>query len=419
MKVLVVGKGGREHALVHGLWLSGAEVLATQPNPGMAEHARAVDMAPTDVAGLVAVAQAERVDLVVVGPEAPLTLGLADTLRAAGIPTFGPGKAGAQLEASKDHTKQFLLRHGIPTAKHVTVTSLADGLAALRTFPSPPVIKADGLAAGKGVVVADTWAEAEAALQAFMGDATLGAAGHKVVLEERLEGPEVSALALVDGQRLLPLDLARDHKRIFDGDRGDNTGGMGAVSPLPSVDAAMRERIRLEVLEPTMRGLLADGVDFRGVIYAGLMLTADGPKVLEYNVRFGDPEAQVLIPRLGTDLARLLLAAATGNLAGESLTTGAPAAVTVVLAAAGYPATPRTGDVITGLAEAAAIPGVTVYHAGTAQRGGEVVTAGGRVLAVTGVGATIQRARLKAFAGVDAIWFAGRQVRRDIAVSEA
>ena len=222
MKVLVVGKGGREHALVHGLWVSGAEVLATQPNPGMAEHARAVDVAPTDVPGLVAVALAEHVDLVVVGPEEPLTLGLADALRATGVPTFGPGKAGAQLEASKDHTKQFLLRHGIPTAKHVTVTTLADALSALRTFAAPPVVKADGLAAGKGVVVPETWEEAEAALELFMGaQSALGQAGQKVVLEERLSGPEVSALALVDGRHMLALDLARDHKRIFDGDRGD------------------------------------------------------------------------------------------------------------------------------------------------------------------------------------------------------
>ncbi len=417
MKVLVVGKGGREHALVHGLWQSGAEVLATQPNPGMAQHARALAVAPTDVAGILAAAQAEHVDLVVIGPEAPLVLGLADVLRAHGFAVFGPGQAPAQLEASKDFTKKFLIRHGIPTARHVTVTDLTTARAALRTFATPPVIKADGLAAGKGVVVPDTWAEAEAAVQAFLGDRTLGEAGAKLVLEERLVGPEISALALCDGKTLLPLDLARDHKRILDGDRGDNTGGMGAVSPLPNVDAATRGRIDAEVLQPTLAGLLADGMEFRGVIYAGIMLTADGPKVLEYNVRFGDPEAQVLIPRLGARLADLLLAAATGQLAGQTLPHDVPAAVTVVLAAAGYPGTPRTGDVIHGLAAAAALPDVLVYHAGTQADGATVRTAGGRVLAVTGLGATVAQARARAYAGAAEIQFDGKQLRTDIASS--
>ncbi len=417
MKVLVVGKGGREHALVHGLWLSGAEVLATQPNPGMAQHARAIDVAPTDVAGILAVAQAEHVDLVVIGPEAPLVLGLADVLRANGIAAFGPGKAAAQLEASKDFTKNFLNRHGIPTARHVTVTDLQAAKRALRTFAHPPVIKADGLAAGKGVAVPDTWEEAEAAVQAFLGDRTLGDAGATLVLEERLIGPEISALALCDGKTLLPFDLARDHKRIFDGDRGDNTGGMGAVSPLPTVDAATRARIDREVLQPTLAGFLADGLDFRGVIYAGIMLTADGPKVLEYNVRFGDPEAQVLIPRLGAQLADLLLATATGQLAGKTLPADAPAAVTVVLAAANYPATPRTGDLITGLDAASALSDVLVFHAGTQADGAHVRTAGGRVLTVTGLGATVAQARARAYAAVAGIHFAGQQMRTDIAAS--
>ena len=417
MKVLVVGKGGREHALVHGLWLSGAEVLATQPNPGMAQHARALDIAPTDVAGIVAAAQHEHVDLVVIGPEAPLVLGLADALRAGGVATFGPGRIAAQLEASKDFTKNFLNRHGIPTARHVTVTELDAARAALHTFASPPVIKADGLAAGKGVVVPDTWDEADAAVQAFLGDRTLGDAGATLVLEERLVGAEISALALCDGKTLLPLDLARDHKRIFDGDRGDNTGGMGAVCPLPTVDAATRARIDREILQPTLAGFVADGLDFRGVIYAGIMLTPDGPKVLEYNVRFGDPEAQVLIPRLGTHVADLLLAAAEGRLAGKSLPSDAPAAVTVVLAAAGYPAAPRTGDEIHGLASAAGHPDVLVFHAGTRADGDAVRTAGGRVLAVTGLGASVAQARTRAYAAAAAIEFDGMQLRTDIAAS--
>ncbi len=417
MKVLVVGKGGREHALVHGLWQSGAEVLATQPNPGMAQHARGVDIAPTDVAGILKVAQTEGVDLVVIGPEAPLVLGLADVLRANGMATFGPGQVAAQLEASKDFTKQFLNRHHIPTARHVTVTHLHAAKAALQTFSTPPVIKADGLAAGKGVVVPDTWAEAEAAVQAFLGDRTLGDAGATLVLEERLIGPEISALALCDGTTILPLDLARDHKRIFDGDQGDNTGGMGAVSPLPTVDAATRKRIHEDVLLPTLAGFQKDGLDFRGVIYAGIMLTSDGPKVLEYNVRFGDPEAQVLIPRLGARLADLLLATATGNLAGKSVPVDSPAAVTVVLAAAGYPGTPRTGDAISGLDVAAAMPNVLVFHAGTRADGAAVVTAGGRVLAVTGLGATVADARATAYQAAGKIDFAGKQMRRDIAAS--
>lgn len=419
MKVLVVGKGGREHALVHGLWLSGCKVLATQPNPGMAEHAQAVHVVPTDVRGILEVCEREKPDLVVIGPEAPLVLGLADVLRAHGFATFGPGKKAAQLEASKDFTKQFLQRHGIPTAKHVTVQSLDAALEALGQFATPPVVKADGLAAGKGVVVPETWEEAKAALQAFLADKTLGEAGAKVVLEERLVGPEVSALALCDGLQLLPLDLARDHKRILDGDRGENTGGMGAVSPLPNVNEAMRARILHEVLEPTLRGFLSDGLDFRGVIYAGIMLTADGPKVLEYNVRFGDPEAQVLIPRLGQHLGKLLLAAAKGELAEAQLPVDAPSAVTVVLAAANYPGTPRTGDEIEGLDAAGRHADVTVYHAGTALKDGKIVTAGGRVLTVTALGETVADARAKAYSAAREIRFAGMQMRTDIAASVA
>ena len=417
MKVLVVGKGGREHALVYGLAQSGAEVIATETNPGMARLARSLDLAPTDCPGILAAAQREAVDLVVIGPEAPLVLGLADLLRRHGIATFGPDRAAAALEASKDFTKQFLNRHAIPTARHVTVRSLQEALAELPSFTQPPVVKADGLAAGKGVVVPESWAEAEAALHAFLGARTLGDAGAVVVLEERLSGPEISALALCDGASILPLDLARDHKRIFDGDRGDNTGGMGAVSPLPQVSAAVRAQIDREVLAATLAGLRRDGLEFRGVLYAGIMLTADGPKVLEYNVRFGDPEAQVLIPRLGASLLALLHASATGSLAAQSLPLDAPAAVTVVLAAAGYPGQPRLGDPITGLERAAQVPNVLVFHAGTRLVGETTVTAGGRVLAVTGLGADVRQARDCAYAAAAHIEFAGKQLRTDIAAS--
>jgi phosphoribosylamine--glycine ligase len=417
-QVLVVGRGGREHALVHALGQSGAKVYATRPNPGMAPLCRAVDVDPLDVDGVVAVAQQLQVDLVVVGPEAPLVAGLADALRAVGIATFGPGQDAAQLEGSKAFAKAFLVRHGIPTAAAEVVTDLDAAQAFVARVGAPLVVKADGLAAGKGVVVAETVAEAAAAVRSFLGDKTLGEAGATLLLEQFLTGPEVSALALCDGERILALDLARDHKRIFDGDKGDNTGGMGAVSPLPTVDAATLQRIRTEVLEPTLAGLKRDGLDFRGVIYAGIMLTPTGPQVLEYNVRFGDPEAQVLLPRLGAQLAPLLYAAARGALPSDLVLPPAPAAVTVVLAAAGYPATPRGGDVISGLAQAAGVPNAIVFHAGTKQLAdGTIVTAGGRVLTVTGLGPDVAAARNVAYQAAGLIDFSGKQMRTDIAAS--
>jgi len=416
-KVLVVGRGGREHALVRALAQSGVEVLATEPNPGMAQLARAVAVAPSDTDGIVAVAQAETVDLVVVGPEAPLVAGLADALRASGIATFGPGADGARLEGSKAFAKDFMVRHGIPTAHHRTCHTAAEAHAHLRAVGAPIVVKADGLAAGKGVVVAQTVAEAAAAIDAMMKDRQFGAAGTTLVLEECLVGAEVSAMALCDGQRLLPLDLARDHKRLLGGDQGENTGGMGAVCPVPTVSAADIARIRAEVLEPTLAGLQWDGVEFRGVIYAGIMLTKDGPKVLEYNVRFGDPEAEVLLPRLGSSLYGLLRAAARGDLSGVALPSSQDAAVTVVLAAAGYPQAPRTGDAIGGVGAAEALPGVQVFHAGTALDAGLLRTSGGRVLAVTGMGATVAEAAATAYRGVACISFDGAQFRSDIATS--
>ena len=416
-KVLVVGRGGREHALVRALVQSGAEVLATQPNPGMAQLARAVAVAPGDIAGIVAIAKAEAVDLVVVGPEAPLVAGLADALRAAGIATFGPGADGARLEGSKAFAKEFMVRHRIPTAHHRTCHTAAEAHAHLRSVGAPIVVKADGLAAGKGVVVAQTVAEAAAAIDAMMKDRQFGAAGATLVLEECLVGAEVSAMALCDGQRLLPLDLARDHKRLRDGDQGENTGGMGAVCPVPTVSAADLARIRAEVLEPTLAGLQWDGVEFRGVIYAGIMLTKDGPKVLEYNVRFGDPEAEVLLPRLGPALYDLLLAAAHGDLSQAALPPSQEAAVTVVLAAADYPLAPRTGDAITGIEAAEALAGVQVFHAGTALEGGVLRTAGGRVLSVTGLGPSVAEATATAYRGVACIAFDGAQFRSDIASS--
>jgi phosphoribosylamine--glycine ligase len=425
MRVLVVGNGGREHALVWAAARAGAEVWATRPNPGMAALARSVAASPDDVPAVVASARAIGAELVLVGPEAPLVAGLADALRAAGIATFGPGSAGARLEASKAHTKAFLQRHGIPTARHRTCATLTESLDFLRHVGAPLVVKADGLAAGKGVVVAESVAEAEAAIAAFQGPTqTVGAAGAVLVLEERLVGPEVSALAICDGERLVGLDLCRDHKRLHDGDRGPNTGGMGACCPLTDVPPDVARRIRDDVLVPTLRGLRRDGIDFRGVIYAGLMLTADGPMVLEYNVRLGDPEAQVLLPRLGRSFLALAHAAATADLPRnkrdlEHLAAAEDArpAVTVVLAAAGYPHAPRKGDTIHGLAEAQRTPDVLVFQAGTAAHGDDVVTAGGRVLAVTGLGPTLAAARATAYAGAECIRFAGMQRRGDVAAA--
>lgn len=419
MRVLVVGRGGREHALVQALHASGCTVLATRPNPGMASHAAALDIDPLDIPGVLNAATTARVDLVVVGPEAPLVAGLADVLRARGIATFGPGKHGAHLEGSKAATKDFLVRHGIPTAQHWTCTSTAEALAIVRRHGAPIVVKADGLAAGKGVVVATTLAQAEAAILEFMEERSLGDAGATVVIEECLEGLELSAMALLDGTRFLALDPCRDHKRLRDGDAGPNTGGMGAVCPVP-LPRELQVRIQTTVLAASLAGLQRDGIDYRGVLYAGVMLTRDGPKVLEYNVRFGDPEAQVLLPRMGASFAQWALAAAQGRLDAidSADPTPAPAAVTVVLAAAGYPQAPRTGDVITGVDAAETLPDVRVFHAATVRADdGTLRTAGGRVLSVTGLGADVRAARDAAYRGVDRIAFAGMQLRRDIAAS--
>jgi phosphoribosylamine--glycine ligase len=415
MRVLVVGRGGREHALVAALAASGCEVHATRPNPGMALQARAVATDPNDIPGVVAAARG--MDLVIVGPEAPLVLGLADALRAAGIPTFGPGADGARLEGSKATTKDFLARHDIPTAMSSTCTNSTEALAVVRRRGAPIVIKADGLAAGKGVVVAQTVTEAEAAIHAFLDEGILGEAGRTILVEECLQGPEVSALAILDGHTLLELDLCRDHKRLLGGDRGPNTGGMGAACPV-TLPVELKVRIREQILLPALRGLQRDGVDYRGVLYTGLMLTSQGPKVLEYNVRFGDPEAQVLLPRLGADFARLALAAAEGRLAEVRLLPSQLAAVTVVLAAPGYPEAPRTGDPIHGLQAALAVPDVQVFHAGTTLGDDGVLrTAGGRVLAVTGLGPDVRTARATAYRGAKCIHFEGMQRRDDIAAS--
>jgi len=413
VKVLVVGGGGREHALAWGLRRSPSvtEVVAAPGNPGTEAVARCEPLAG-------ALERADGFDLAVIGPEAPLVDGLADDLRARGVPTFGPGAAGARLEGSKAWMKEVLAAAGVPTARHGTFTApdLDAALAFLDTLPGLYVVKTDGLAAGKGVVVTESVAEAREAVRAYLSGRAFGEAGRTCVVEEGLTGPELSLLVLCDGSTTgVPLAPAQDFKRAGDADTGPNTGGMGAYSPVPEAGAAVVDAVMSQAVEPTLAELARRGIEYRGVLYAGIMLTAEGPKVLEYNVRFGDPECQVVIPRLAGDLAAHCLEAATGRLA-TPVRFGPDACVTVVLASEGYPASPRTGDVIEGVDDAGALDGVTVFHAGTARdSGGRLVTAGGRVLDVTAVGPTVADARARAYEAVGRISWPGMRYRTDIA----
>ncbi len=418
MRLLVIGSGAREHALVARLAADPdvSEILAAPGNPGMARHARIADVKPTDIDGLAQLAARERVDLTVVGPELPLSLGVVDRFVAAGRPIVGPTKAAAALESSKAFAKAFMARHLVPTARFETCDAMHEALAAVRTgaFGFPVVLKADGLAAGKGVVIAETLVEAERAIVAAMRDGRFGAAGERLVVEECLTGPEVSFFVLSDGVRALPIGTAQDHKRIFDGDVGPNTGGMGAFSPSPLVDASLGARIMREIVTPVIAGMAADGHPFAGFLYVGLMLTPEGPKVIEFNVRLGDPEAQVILPRIDEALQPLLAAAADGALTNPTCRLSADRMVGVVLASRGYPESAESGRPIDGLDEAARIPDVAVWHAATAEADGRLVTAGGRVLTVTGRGADFRTAITRAYAGVSKIHFDGMQFRRDI-----
>ena len=417
MRVLIVGGGGREHAIARALRRSARapELLCAPGNAGIAEDARCLEVVAGDVDGLVAAARAEVVDLVVVGPEAPLVAGAVDALEAAGIPAFGPAAAAARLEGSKVHAKEVMAEAGVPTAGHVVLRSAEQAGEYLFSASYPIVLKADGLAAGKGVIICPDEASARDAVDVFFTEQRFGTT--EVVLEEHLEGEELSLLALCDGANVVPLASAQDYKRIHDGDRGPNTGGMGSYSPVPGVGAERTDELADAVHRPVVEALANRGTPFNGVLYAGLMMTADGPRVLEFNVRFGDPETQAVLPRLRSDLLDLFEAAREpGGLAGARAEFDDGCAVTVVLASAGYPESSSKGDVIEGVAEAAALEGVEVTHAGTARDAdGRLVTAGGRVLGVTGFGPDAAGARRRAYDAARRIHFAGMQMREDIA----
>ena len=415
MNVLVIGSGGREHALAWALSASPllGKLYCGPGNAGIAEVAECVELDAADHAGVVQFCRRNAIDFVVIGPEAPLVAGLADALDAAGIKRFGPSKAAARLEASKGFTKDLCRERAIPTAAYARFKDPATAKAYLATQKLPIVVKADGLAAGKGVVIAETRAEASAAIEACFGGA-FGQAGEEVVIEEFLEGEEASFFALVDGRHVLPLATAQDHKRVGEGDTGPNTGGMGAYSPAPVMTPELMRRTLDEIIRPTVDAMAARGTPYAGVLFAGLMITKAGPKLIEYNVRFGDPETQVLMVRLKSDLLAALLATADGVLDRFDLRWRDDAALTVVMAAKGYPGTPENGGEIRGLEAARAVEGVEIFHAGTRRDGARLLAAGGRVLTVTALGKTIAQARARAYEAVSAIDWPGGFCRRDI-----
>ena len=411
----MVGGGAREHALAWKLSRAAGvdELYAAPGNPGMAGMATCVPIAADAMVELAEFAASLHIDLTVVGPELPLVLGIADEFARRGLLLVGPSRAAAEVEGSKVFTKEFCVRHGIPTARSRVVRSRDEAAAAVKELKVPVVFKADGLAAGKGVQVCRRKDEVEAALALYFEERAFGSAGEKVLVEECLEGDEISFMVLTDGTSVLPLASARDYKRLKDGDQGPNTGGMGSVSPAP-MESGLATTILRAIVHPTITGLAAEGRPYRGVLYAGVMVTREGPQLLEYNCRFGDPETQVVIPRLEGDLLPLLRAAVLGELGALRANWKREAVVCVVLAADGYPGAPRRGDPIAGLGEALAQPGVLLFHAGTALQDGRLVTAGGRVLSVVGRGSTLNEASQSAYSAVGRVQFDGVQYRRDI-----
>ncbi|MCB0197877.1 MAG: phosphoribosylamine--glycine ligase [Anaerolineae bacterium] len=428
-KVLVVGSGGREHTLAWALSRSpqvgqvyvapgnaGTEWSANPNSRGLQPRAASqnVAIAGEDVAGLVAFAQREQIDLTVVGPEAPLAAGLVDAFQSVDLPVFGPTQQAAQLESSKAFAKDFMVQHNIPTGAYAAFDSYEAALEHLAQVDYQVVVKADGLAAGKGVLMCDTVEQAQAALKTIMVDNAFGAAGQTVVIEERLEGPEISILTWCDGKSAVPIIPARDHKRAYDNDEGPNTGGMGAYTPAPDLDAAFVAQVQRTVLQPAVDGMASEGMPYTGILYAGLMLTANGPKVLEFNCRFGDPETQAVLPLLETDIYEIFLACVEGRLSQLTIDWQPNACATIVMASPGYPGSYPKGLPISGLEQVAQMEEAIVFHAGTILSGDKVVTSGGRVLAVSAVGDDLSEALGKAYAGVEQIHFDGAHYRRDI-----
>lgn len=415
MKVLVIGSGGREHALVWKISQSPKvdKIYCAPGNAGIAQQAECVAIKADDLDGLLAFAQQNQIDLTVVGPEVPLTMGIVDKFQEQGLKIFGPSGKAAEIEGSKTFAKDLMAKYNIPTAKYGAFTDAAEAKAFLDTVGLPCVVKADGLAAGKGVLICETKAEAEEAIADILVDNKFGSAGSRVVVEEFLTGQEVSMLAFTDGKTVVPMVSSQDHKRIWDGDKGLNTGGMGAYSPAPVYTADIHEIVVPQVLEATVKAMEAEGRSFSGILYAGLMLTADGPKVLEFNARFGDPETQAVLPRLKSDLVDIFLAIIDGRLNEMNIEWHEEAAVCVVIASGGYPETSEKGRVITGLAEAAAT-GAIVFHAGTKEDNGNIVTNGGRVLGISALGKDIAEAIANAYKGVKEVKFENMQYRTDI-----
>jgi phosphoribosylamine--glycine ligase len=417
MKILVVGSGGREHALCSGLRRSASvrEIYGAPGNPGIAEVADCLPVTPGDIVEIADLAEKLQLDLTVIGPELPLSLGVVDEFAKRDLPIFGPTRLAAQIESSKVFAKEFFARHKIPTAQARVCATADEARRAIKDFGFPVVLKADGLAGGKGVLTAENADDAKRALALFFEERVFGSAGDRILVEEFLQGNEASFLAVCDGHTAVPLPTARDYKKVYDGDRGPNTGGMGGHSPAGVMDATTSKQVLKDIVWPTLRGLAAEGRPFRGVLYAGLMLTEAGPKVLEFNARFGDPETEVIVPRIQSDLAVLLAAAVRGELEKHSPIEVKPeVCVGVVLCAAGYPGPHEKGKVISGINDAARMPGVEIFHAGTAREGDRLVTSGGRVLVATGMAPSIVDAAAAAYAAADRIEFEGKHVRRDI-----